>query len=515
MDSQYSELASRLRQTVRKDPLGWAAISGIQLRPYQSLIALAVKDSIIHKKGLTFVVILPRQSGKNEVQRHIFGWLLCRAAEIGGTIVSVAPTFKPQTINAMERMRLTLDANIATRGQWHSSAGFIFRFEKARLQFFSGEHTSKVVGATADLLLSVDEAQDIEPGKFDKDFDPMTASTNATRVFWGTAWTSRTLLARQIRVAREEEKQDGIQRVFFYTGDDVAKIVPEYAAHLERVVKEKGRQHPLVKTQYFNEEIDAQAGMFNAGRLAMIQSSQQSAVGSQPSTGCTYAFLIDVAGMDEANVGGVDAGLGGYKARPYNDGIGNPGRDSTTLTVVEIDLSTLETLQAPTYRVVHREAWQGLNHLTVFGKLKALTETWRPQHMVIDATGVGEGLWAMLDRAFPTRVIPVKFTQQEKSEIGWKFLSIIETGRFRDCAPSDTVRMQYAMCQSEILPGPAKTLRWGVPDGTRGPDGQLVHDDHVVADSLVAKLDELEWSFHSPTLIVWAKDPLEEMSRFR
>jgi hypothetical protein len=75
--------------------------------------------------------------------------------------------------------------------------------------------------------------------------------------------------------------------------------------------------------------------------------------------------------------------------------------------------------------------------------------------------------------------------------------------------------MQYDRCQSEILPGPVKTLRWGVPDGTRGPGGELVHDDHITADSLVAKLDELEWQIHSPTLIVRAKDPLEEMSRFR
>ena len=166
-----------------------------------------------------------------------------------------------------------------TRGKWRSSAGFIFRFHKARVQFFSGEHTSKVVGATADLLLSVDEAQDIDPAKFDKEFDPMTASTNATRVFWGTAWTSQTLLARQMRMAREEEKRDGVKRVFFLTGEDVAKMVPEYGLHLERVVKERGRQHPLVKTQYFNEEIDAQAGMFNAGRMALMFASEPHAAG--------------------------------------------------------------------------------------------------------------------------------------------------------------------------------------------------------------------------------------------
>ena len=105
-----------------------------------------------------------------------------------------------------------------------------------------------------------------------------------------------------------------------------------------------------------------------------------------------------------------------------------------------------------------------------------------PQHIVIDATGVGEGLWAMLDRAFPTRVIPVKFTAQEKSEIGWRFLSIIETGRFIDPAPTDEVRLQYSRCISEILPGPGKHLRWGVPDGSRGPDGELIHDDYILAD---------------------------------
>ena len=82
--------------------------------------------------------------------------------------------------------------------------------------------------------------------------------------------------------------------------------------------------------------------------------------------------------------------------------------------------------------VAGRAAWTGANHLTVFGQLKALAESWQPQHIVIDATGVGEGLWSLLDRAFPARVIPVKFTQREKSEIGWRFLSIIETGRFRD-----------------------------------------------------------------------------------
>jgi hypothetical protein len=216
-------------------------------------------------------------------------------------------------------------------------------------------------------------------------------------------------------------------------------------------------------------------------------------------------FLLDVAGMDESRLNPLHSS---------DFGLGNSGRDSTALTIVQIDLSSLATLQRPTYHVVARHSWIGENHLSVFGKLKALAETWHPQHIVIDATGVGEGLWAMLDRAFPARVIPVKFTQQEKSKIGWRFLSIIETGRFRDHVHTDAVRLQYTRCVSEILPGPLKTLRWGVPDGTRGPDGELIHDDYLLADALTAKLDELEWYISMPTVFTIPRDPLLEMDHF-
>ncbi len=127
--------------------------------------------------------------------------------------------------------------------------------------------------------------------------------------------------------------------------------------------------------------------------------------------------------------------------------LSNAGRDSTTLSIVDVDLSTLATLQAPTYRVVQRMQWTGLNHLVVFGKLKALMDQWRPQHIVIDATGVGEGLWAMLEKAAPTKVIPVKFSAEKKSEIGYRFISLIETGRFRDCsgelASSDSLSKRH------------------------------------------------------------------------
>ena len=504
------ELVQQLRETIRRSPISWAQACGIHLRPYQAEVARAIKRSIVEHSGRTYVVIMPRQSGKNEIQAHLMSWTLFRFAEAGGRIVSVSPTFKPQTQINMERVKDSLNGCIGSRGIWKASKGYLYQLGNAKLQFFSGEARANVLGATADLLLSVDEAQSISVTKFDKDFDPMTASTNATRVFWGTAWTTNTLLERERRVAMQAQEKDGEQRLFYFTAEDVRALVPAYGAHVDRMIAEHGRNHPGVRSQYFGETIDAQAGMFNAGRIALIFTNLTpgpSPFGrgekdvSTPVAGRAYAFLIDVAGMDEARVNPLQF---------FEQGLGNPGRDSTALSIVEIDLSSLGSLGRPSYSVVARRSWTGENHLAVFAKLKALAETWQPQQIVVDATGVGEGLWALLERAFPRRVIPVKFSQPEKSEIGWRFLSIIETGQFHARNCHEEVRQQYSHCISEILPGPLKTLRWGVPDGTRGPDGELIHDDFVLANSLVAKLDELGWHVGFPSVIIPSRDPMND-----
>ncbi len=234
----------------------------------------AIKDSVLHHRGLTFVVILPRQSGKNELQAHLFAWLLFRYAHTGGRIVSVSPTFKPQTQINMDRVSLPSMPASARAASGNPPRATSTSSARPSLQFFSGEARANVLGATADLLLSVDEAQSISIAKFDKDFDPMTASTNATRVFWGTAWTSDTLLERERRIALQAQQKDGIQRLFYFTADDVRRLVPAYGLHVDRVIAEHGRNHPLVRSQYFCETIDAQSGMFTPARLALLHADQ-------------------------------------------------------------------------------------------------------------------------------------------------------------------------------------------------------------------------------------------------
>lgn len=473
---------------------------GIQMRPYQLEPAHAVLNSIQKRLGHTIVIIISRQSGKDELGANLKAYLLARFVNHEVGIVEVNPTYKPQTINAIMRLENRLSANLLTRLHWRKRSDFMRLFGKARVSFLSGDSQANVVGATADLLLIVNEAQDIDPATYDKKFAPMTASTNATRVIMGTVWTSKTLLAREVRAAREAEQKDGIQRVFLYTADDVRKIIPAYGRFVDGEIAKLGREHPLIKTQYYCEEIDAQAGMFNAARRALMRGDQPAQ--DEPQAGSNYVFTVDVAGQDEATFHDPEAQY-----------LKNPGRDAVTLTIHSVDLSTLELLQAPTFRAVHREQWTGVNHIVIFGKLKTLADQWRPQYLVIDATGVGEGLWAMLDRHFPTKVIPVKFSASKKSDIGYRFIGMIETGRFHDCCSTPQVDRQYEACVSEVLTGPNKTLRWSVPEGARDENGDLIHDDILLADSLITEVDALEWSLSRPTTIIHTPDVLKGMDR--
>jgi len=476
-----------------------ARAGGIKMRRYQLEPAKAILKSIKEKRGDTILLIISRQAGKDELLANLLSYLVTLFAHREVGIVVANPTYKPQTINAIMRLENRLNANLLTKSMWKKRSDYMRMIGMATVSFLSGDQSANVVGAVASLLLVINEAQDITPAKYDKDFAPMVASTNATRLIVGTTWRSRPLLAREEDAAREAEKRDGIKRVFVYDSATVRKIVPAYGQFVDSEIQKLGREHPLIKTQYFCERIDAQAGMFNAARRALMQGDQPAQETPQP--GCIYAFIVDVAGQDEASMSLDEVGAT------------NPGRDQLTLDIVTIDLSQLDILQAPIYHVVKRMEWTGENHISIFGKINAMWSTWNPQYMVIDATGVGEGLWAMFDKSHPTRVLPVKFSQQVKSEIGYGFLAIINTGRFRDCCPSPEVDKQYAACTSEILIGPAKTMRWSVPDGTRDQNGLLIHDDHVVTDAMTAILDKLEWMTTSPTLIVEMPDVLDELSR--
>ena len=91
--------------TVLRDVLIFADRgNALQLRQYQVEVAKAVVDSVVNQRGLTFVVIFPRQSGKNELQAQLESYLLAIYSSLEAEMVKVSPTWKPQSLNAMRRL---------------------------------------------------------------------------------------------------------------------------------------------------------------------------------------------------------------------------------------------------------------------------------------------------------------------------------------------------------------------------------------------------------------------------
>lgn len=519
-----SSLIATIQTVLRNITLFCAHASGLPLRSYQQAAALAIVDSVLHRRGLSFVVIFPRQSGKNELQAQIEAYLLTLFSPTPAEIVKVSPTWKPQSLNAMRRLERVLKRNLITRGMWTKEAGYIYRIGDARILFFSGSPTANIVGATASTLLEIDEAQDITIEKYDKEIAPMAASTNATRVFFGTAWTSQTLLAREKRAALAAQQADGIQRVFVIDADTVSEEVPPYRDFVKAQIASLGRNHPFIRTQFFSEEIDDQAGMFTADRLALMQGDHPPQ--TVPTPGAIYLFTLDVGGEDLANGQSPTA----------------KAHDSTALTIFEIELVSMAgVIHQPRFKVVNRQQWTGARQLTIFKQIAALTELWKPHRIIVDATGVGEGLAGMLAQAYGSQVIPFKFTQQSKSQLGYDFLAAIESGRFKDYTPSparfkiigegkitldtkephDAARLlaafqqQARFCQMEILPGPGKIMRWQVPDGTRDPTtGELVHDDLLISAALCCAI-ESEHIGAAQSTIVAPTDPIQTTLRRR
>ncbi|MDZ4158280.1 MAG: hypothetical protein U1B80_00695 [Anaerolineaceae bacterium] len=484
--------------------------SGLRLRSYQRAVARGVTASVLRGEGLSLVVMFPRQSGKNELQAQIEAYLLALYGSRQAEIVKISPTWRPQSLNAMRRLQRVLERNLVTKSLWRKENGYIYRIGSARVFFLSGATAANIVGATASTLLQVDEAQDVAIDKYDRDIAPMAAATNATRVFWGTAWTGRTLLARELQQAQAAEQADGMRRVFALTADEVATEVPAYGRFVASQVARFGRSHPIVRTQFFSEAIDAEGSMFPPGRKELMAGAHPRLDAPEP--GRVYALLLDLAGEDEdlnrAHPGATPERAAGSR------------RDATALTVVELDFSTLadELLYAPTYRVVHRRQWVGVKHSRLYGELRALAEAWRSRHVVVDATGVGAGMASFLERALPGKVIPFIFNQASKSRLGWDFLAVVDSGRYREHAGvGDELQAafwrQAAFCEYEALPGTEKILRWGVPDGRRDPvNGAYVHDDLLVSAALCAVLDRRQWRRESGApLVVPGRDPLAEL----
>jgi len=432
-------------------------------------VALAILNSVFGRKGLTFSVEIARQGGKNELSAQLELLLLTLYMAEPQNLIKCSPTFKPQTVISMMRLKDRLN-DAGFNGIWVAELGYIIRLGNARAVFLSADESANVVGNTAHILLEIDESQDVSKEKYTKEFKPMGATTNVTTVHYGTTWDDSTLLEEVKQSNLELERRDGVKRHFRYDWQEVAKYNSDYLAYVEAERERLGENHPLFLTQYCLLLIHGGGGYLSPQQRAQLQGEHVRK--HQPDRSKVYVAGIDLAGEAEAEEGAILRAL-------------KPRQDSTVVTIGELDFSIGDDAQKQSkVRVVEHYWWTGRKHAELYPQLiDVLKNVWHCRKVVVDATGVGQPVSSFLRQSLGSRVSPLTFTQRSKSELGFTLLAAINSGRLKMYAGDGSAEYQefwFEMEKAKSQYRPSQTMNFYV-DPAQG------HDDFLMSLALLVE----------------------------
>ncbi|RJQ10903.1 MAG: hypothetical protein C4558_04080 [Dehalococcoidia bacterium] len=430
------------------------------LRPYQAEIARAILGRVAARAGGSISVEVARQGGKNETSARVELLTLVAHADAGGALVKCAPTLHPQARISLDRLESR--AHAAGLGHAVRRTGATVRCGRAAAHFLSAERGANVVGHTADLLLEVDEAQDVDPEKFDRDFRPMAAASDAPVVYYGTPWGAHSLLAQARAHHINLERRGETRRHFRVDWEQVAACHPPYRRYVEAERDRLGERHPLFRTQYLLEEVADAGRLFDAATLAQIEGSHDRR--STPRPGERYVAGLDLAG-------------------PALDGRVSADRDWTVLTIARVLRAYGEDgIPLPTIEVVEHQAWQGTATEPLLRTLAdRLRRVWRIARVAVDATGLGAPVADLLAGTLGRGAVePVVFTSGRKARLGYALLAAAHAGRLRLYRQDGG--MEWAACRAQlalarVVYGAGHAMRFDV-DPAEG------HDDYLMSLAL-------------------------------
>jgi hypothetical protein len=492
-------------------------VIGLPLYDYQLQPLRAIADAVLSGQGREFLLVFPRQSGKNEAVAQLLVYLLAVLQRRGGQMVYGA--IGDGLGRGMRRLEQRLDTPW-TRGRWRRGGRPTrYTLGRAAVVFLSSHPQAASRGETADHLLVIDEAQDQDGPHIEAVFTPMRAAHNATAVYLGTVRQTGDFLWVKKGELESATAADGRPRVFMVAPDTVAAENPAYAAFLEEQVRRYGRRHPIVAAEYFLEPVDGRGGLFPPWRAAFMRGAHPRLVGPRP--GEVYVATIDLAGQDEG-------------AAEASGQLRNPGRDYTVATIFRL-ADAVEADGGPIYEAVDVFVDHGSRHFQAAPGQPRLADTllttlrrWDVAHTLIDASGVGQGLADWLAAALGRERVTAYSLggASVKARLGSDLLALVDTGRFRYWTGDENEPLsdgwwfwqQVAACGYRLA-GAGRfdhDLRWGVPAGARlsTPRGaEPIHDDRLLSAALVAELERRrrEGALRlgaSASRIVPSRDPL-------
>lgn len=395
-----------------------------------------IANARLQRKGpRSLVVRSARQTMKNDVDATVICRLLHRYRKAGGIVIRTAPSYSPQLLNSRRRIEwmVARDLLFHASGEPFWRYGHMLCHDKVEVHLLSGSRGGNPEGATASLLLSVDEAHRFDRGVFEDRFGPMVAIHNAPTVMYGIAADRADLLYEHL-VANLKEAGDSdpenpggrlidLPTVQQYPAEVWCDLLPTYRDHVDLRERRLGADHPAVLTNYHLMDIDALGGLFSAPQqVSLTQGSD--ARGLRLGRYETVA-LVDLAGEVE-DAEEVSSEHGDVHAR----------NDACAVLVFAVD-RTRSKFDWPVCSLIDMAWWVGLPldddegvpaFDTVKGRLNGMLGRYRPSTVIVDARGVGYGTARWLGRNYPGKVVEYAATASSKSEDLYGFLGMLNAG---------------------------------------------------------------------------------------
>jgi hypothetical protein len=155
------------------------------------------------------------------------------------------------------------------------------------------------------------------------------------------------------------------------------------------------------------------------------------------------------------------------------------------VTIGELDFSACsQIVREPTIRVTEHFWWTGKKHSELYPQLvDILKNVWHCRRVVVDATGVGQPVSSFLRKSLGSRASPFTFTTQSKSQLGFKLLAAVNSGRLKMYTGDGSTEykefwLELERAQSQYRPN--QTMNFYV-DPARG------HDDFLMSLALLVE----------------------------
>lgn len=461
--ARMAKRASRLQGAMGEEIS--SAKYGIELRKYQDQILSLYERAMTNGEGGMFCIRSSRQTAKNEIaalghhrflERYYFSPYL-------RTLVRIAPTWKPQITNSKLRLEKFLKRNILPEVKGRE--GFIVESGNARIYFLSAR--ANMEGATANALLDVDEAHKIDRQTFEEVMVPFTAESNSSTVLWGVGGFSQDILAeyRQHNIANGEP-----WRNLSFPAELWAEYSPAYRKHYDDRLRKLGEDHPVIRTQYKLEDLDATGRFFKERQIVNLMSGEHYRGGFK---GRLHAMTVDIAGEQETEVD---------LTQEKSEG----SRDSTVIIEFHVDIGDM-LYGWPMVYITNINWYCGKNYAETNGVEGQQEIIVRRAHeltageIVVDARGIGNQCAKFVARNYGC--VEYNATSESCNEDVFDLLSMMNNDRIKmwtkdDSDEWDEMIRQLRYCDYSVSANGNMNLR--KPKGS-------VHIDFVKALSYIPR----------------------------